>query len=544
MLPTRLTPVMSRRSVTLLLSLVLCLPTTIASAQQARPKLVVVLVVDQMRADYLVRYANLYEKGLKRLTSEGAWFQNAAYPYMSTLTCVGHTTIGTGTLPYHHGIIQNAWYDRETQKSVTCTEDSEATEISYGTLTGIGDSARRMLAPSLAETMKKTAKARVVTMSLKPRSAIGLAGHDADGVFWVDDRGVWATSSAYAKEPLAWAASFFKANPIDRDAGKTWERSLPAERYQGPDDAPGERGANGWDAKFPHPLGVAGDRAFYAHWTLSPYADAYLVDFAAAAIDALHLGKGDGTDFLGVSFSTLDLIGHSYGPRSHEVQDDLYCLDRTLGHFLDVLDDKVGAGNYVLALSADHGVADIPEQSEGGGRVLPNVVGASIDAVLKSAEYGDGPFVAASVGSDVYLKPGVYDRLHADHATLKKLTEAMGKLSGVARVLTADDVSDASARTSKDPQIRATALSYVPGRSGDLIVIPKENWIMGAIVTTHGTLYPYDQRVPIVLYGAGILPGPRPEAATPADIAPTLAAIAGVTLGPVDGKVLTPALKK
>jgi predicted AlkP superfamily pyrophosphatase or phosphodiesterase len=528
-----------------LLSLVLGVPAATPSAQgQARPKLVVVLVVDQMRADYLVRYAGLYEKGLKRLTTDGAWFQNAAYPYMSTLTCVGHTTIGTGTLPYRHGIIQNAWYDRESARSVTCTEDQETTEISYGALTGVGDSARRMLAPSLAETMKKQVKARAVTMSLKPRSAIGLAGHDADGVFWIDDRGVWATSSAYAKEPLAWAASFIRANPIDRDAGKTWERSLPVERYQGPDDAPGERGSNGWDAKFPHALGAAGDRAFYAHWTTSPYADAYLVDFASAAIDELHLGKGDGIDFLGVSFSTLDLIGHAYGPRSHEVQDELLWLDRTLGRFLDVLDEKVGPGNYVLALTADHGVADVPEQTEGGGRVLSNVLGASIDAVLKGASYGDGPFVAASVGSDVYLKPGVYDRLRADKPTIQKLTDAMSKLSGVARVLIADDVADASARTSNDPQIRATALSYVPGRSGDLIVIPKENWIMGAIVTTHGTLNPYDQRVPIVLYGAGIKAGKRTEAATPADIAPTLAAIAGVTLGSVDGKVLTPALKK
>jgi hypothetical protein len=144
----------------------------------------------------------------------------------------------------------------------------------------------------------------------------------------------------------------------------------------------------------------------------------------------------------------------------------------------------------------------------------------------------------------VYLKPGVYDRLAADEKTRKALVAAMGKLSGVARVLTADDVSSAKARESKDPEIRATALSYYPGRSGDLIVIPKPNWIMGAIVTTHGTLNPYDQRVPIILYGAGIRAGARSEAATPADIAPTLAAIAGVKLEPVDGKVLTGALKK
>jgi predicted AlkP superfamily pyrophosphatase or phosphodiesterase len=514
------------------------------AAQASGPKLVVLIVVDQMRADYLTRYASLYEKGLKRLTSDGAWFQNAAYPYMSTLTCVGHTTIATGTLPYRHGIIQNAWFDRETGKSVTCTSDADTTEVSYGAFSGPGDSAKRMLAPSLAETIRKQRHGRVVTMALKPRSAIGLAGHEADSVIWLDERGAWQTSSAFATGKAAWAAAFISANPIDRDAGKSWERALPEDRYTGPDDGPGEGKSNGWTTTFPHALGAAGDRAFYAHWTVSPFADDYMEQMAEAAIDENHLGQGDGVDVLGISFSTLDLIGHTFGPRSQEIQDDLVHVDRALGRLLDHLDEKVGAGNYVLALSADHGVADIPEQSQGGGRVINAVLSGSIDAVLKGASYGDGPFVDAIAGSDVYLKAGVYDKLHADAKTTKALIEGMAKLSGVARVLTADDVNTAAARQSKDAQIRATALSYFPGRSGDLIVIPKENWIMGAVVTTHGTLNPYDQRVPVIFYGAGIRPGTRSEAATPADIAPTLAAIVGVKLEPVDGKVLTPALKK
>jgi predicted AlkP superfamily pyrophosphatase or phosphodiesterase len=514
------------------------------AAQSARPKLVVMLVVDQMRADYLTRYASLYEKGLKRLTTDGAWFQNAAYPYMSTLTCVGHTTIATGTLPWRHGIIQNAWYDRESGKSVTCTEDADTTEVSYGSFNGPGDSPRRMMMPSLAETMKKDLKGRVITMSIKARSAIGLAGHDADAVIWLDERGAWQTSSAFPGGKAAWAAAFVAANPIDRDAGKTWERTLPEDKYAGPDDGPGEGRSNGWTTTFPHALGAAGDRAFYPHWTVSPFADEYLEQMAEAAIDENHLGKGDATDFLGVSFSTLDLIGHTFGPRSHEVQDELVRLDRTLDKLLTHLDEKVGPGNYVLSLSADHGVADIPEQAQGGGRVITAVISGSIDAVLKGASYGDGPFVAAVAGSDVYLKPGVYERLRGDARTRQALVEAMAKLSGVARVLTADEVSSEAARASKDPQIRATALSYYAGRSGDLIVIPKENWIMGATVTTHGTLHAYDQRVPILLFGAGIRPGIRSEPAMPADIAPTLASLVGVHLDPVDGKVLTAALKK
>src|SRR6185295_12936790 len=188
---------------------------------------------------------------------------------------------------------------------------------------------------------------------------------------------------------------------------------------------------------------------------------------------ANHLGKGEGVDFLGISFSTMDLIGHAFGPRSHEVQDELVRLDRTLGRLLSALDEKVGAGNYVLALSADHGVADVPEQVQGAGRVISSVINGAIDAALKPS-FGDGPFVAALGGSDVYLKPGVYEKMKANKDALQLTIDTLSKLSGVARVLTADQVSPESARTSKDAQIRATALSYYPGRSGDLIIIPKE----------------------------------------------------------------------
>jgi predicted AlkP superfamily pyrophosphatase or phosphodiesterase len=381
-------------------------------------------------------------------------------------------------------------------------------------------------------------------MAIKARSAIGLAGHDADTVTWLDDRGTWATSSAYANGKAGWVSTFITANPIERDAGKTWDRTLPAARYEGPDDAPGEGRSNGWSTTFPHPLGVAGDRAFYAHWMMSPFADEYLEQMAEAAIDENHLGQQDTTDFLGVSFSTFDMIGHTFGPRSHEIQDELVRLDRTLGRLLDRLDEKVGAGNYVVALSADHGVAEIPDQVPGGGRVVGSVLSGAIDAVLKGAGYGDGELVAATAGSDVYLKTGVYDRLRTDAKTRRALLDTMAKLSGVARVVTADDVNTAAARQSRDPQIKAVALSYFPGRSGDLIVIPKPNWIMGTSVTTHGTLNAYDRQVPVIFYGAGIRRGVRTESASPADIAPTLGSMVGVRLDPVDGKILSGALKK
>jgi len=518
-------------------------PSHVAAQQPAgKPKLVVFIAVDQMRADYLERYASLYDKGLTRLTHNGAWFKKAAYPYLNTITCAGHSTLGTGTFPYKHGMVLNQWYERESDKTVTCNEDASVSEVSYGSFSGAGDSAKRMQMPTLAELMRRALKTRVVTMSIKPRAAIGLAGHEGDSVTWLDERGAWTTSTAYSKTPAPWLAAFIKGNPITRDAGKVWTRMLPANRYQYSDDGAGEGKPNGWSTKFPHPLGPSGDAAYLAHWMQSPFANDYVGEMAEASVEALHLGKGDGVDFLGISFSSLDIVGHTFGPRSHEVQDVLARLDATLGKLLAYLDENVGEGNYVLALSADHGVADVPEQISNGGRQASTVIAAAVEAALKPV-LGDGPFVEANAYTDLYLKKKAADKLKTDRRVFEAISDGLLKVSGVARVLKGDELASQSARTSKDPQVRAAALSYFPGRSGDIIIIPKENWLLAASVTTHGTLYSYDQRVPIIFYGAGIRPGAYNDEATPADVAATLASIVGVRLPSPDGHVLKSALR-
>jgi predicted AlkP superfamily pyrophosphatase or phosphodiesterase len=513
-----------------------------ARQSAAKLKLVVFVAVDQLRADYLERYADLYDKGLRRLTHDGAWFKRATYPYLNTITCAGHSTLGTGTFPYKHGMVLNQWYDRQSGQIVTCNEDSSVKEVSYGNFSGPGESARKMLMPTLAELMHRTAKARVVTMSIKARSAIGLAGHEADSVVWLDERGAWETSTAYSKAPVDWVSAFIKGNPVTRDAGKVWQRTLPEKRYQYADAGVGEGKPRGWSSTFPHPLGPAGDAAYILNWIQSPFSNDYLGEMAAAAIDALHLGQREATDFLGVSFSALDLVGHTFGPRSHEVQDVLVRLDATLGRFLAYLDENVGEGNYVLALSADHGVADIPEQIGHGGRQEAQVIAAAVEAALKPL-FGAGPFVETNAYTDLYLKPQAAVKLRNDPRAFKAINDALLKISGVARVLKGDELASADARTSKDPQVRAAALSYYPGRSGDIIIIPKENWLLAASVTTHGTLYSYDQHVPVLFYGAGIRPGGYNDPATPADISATLASIVGVHLPSPDGQVLKNALR-
>ncbi len=532
-----------REITTAILFVMLCMPAPARLAAQSapKPKLVVFVVVDQLRADYLERYSNLFDKGLRRLTRDGAWFKKAAYPYLNTVTCPGHSTLGTGTFPYQHGMVLNQWYERDTDKVVTCTEDSSVTEVSYGNLKGGGDSAKRMRMPTLAETMRRNVKARVVTMSVKARSAIGLAGHEGDSVVWLDERGAWETSTAYAKTPIAWLSAFVKGNPVTRDADKVWERTLPVNRYQFSDDGAGEGKPAGWSTTFPHPLGSGGDAAYVSHWITSPYANDYLGEMAEAAIDALHLGKGEGVDFLGISFSALDSVGHTFGPRSHEVQDVLVRLDATLGKLLQYLDENVGDGNYVLALSADHGVADIPEQVE-GGRQSAQVIAAAVEAALKPL-YGKGPFVETNAYTDIYLKPDAADKVKSDPRAFTAINDGLLRISGIARVIKGNDLASAAARTSKDLQVRAAALSYFPGRSGDIIIIPKEKWLLATSVTTHGTLYSYDQRVPVIFYGAGIRPGASNDPATPADVAATLASIVGVSLPSPDGQVLKGALR-
>jgi predicted AlkP superfamily pyrophosphatase or phosphodiesterase len=518
---------------------------TLSAQAPARPKLVVILVVDQMRADYLERYAGAFTGGLRRLMRDGAWFTRAAYPYLNTVTCAGHSTIGTGTFPYRHGMVLNNWFDPEMGKSPYCTDDPSAHEISYNNLSSVqGDSAKRLLTKAIGEQVMN-AGGRSVAISLKPRSAVPLTGKKATAVIWFDDRGGWTTSSAFTDAPIPFLQRFIELNPVSADFDTVWERSLPPSAYQDEDDGDREGMLAGGTRTFPHALGVAGgkpDAAFYSRWQRSPYSDEYLGRMAAAAVDDLKLGRGGATDFLAVSFSALDVVGHVFGPRSHEVQDVLIRLDRTIGRLLDHLDASVGPVNYVLGLSADHGVAEIPIPGERGGRIPSRQIRDALEKAL-ALEMGAGEHVASTAFTDLYLSPAARARLATDEKLRKSALDALRAVPGIADAFYGKELATAAARGSTDPVRRAAALSYYDGRSGDLIVVPKEFWLLSSSVTTHGTLYAYDQRVPVLLFGAAIRGGRYTQASTPADLMPTLAAIAGLSIAPTDGRVLKEAIK-
>jgi predicted AlkP superfamily pyrophosphatase or phosphodiesterase len=500
-----------------------------------RAPLIVILVVDQMRAQYLEDYGDRLTSGLKRLMSEGAWFRRAAYPYLNTITCAGHSTIGTGALPYRHGMILNAWWDRAAARSVSCTSDPAAKAIGYmGTPTG-GDSAASLLVPPLGQQLREKAGGRSVAVSLKARSALTLVGNNANAVMWFDDRAGWTTSTAVTDRPIEWVQKFIAANPVDADRGKTWERMLPLTAYRGEDDGKGERAPTGWTRTFPHPIGEPAAQ-FLAQWQRSPFADEYLGRFAAHAIDTLDLGHGEGTDFISVSFSSLDLLGHQYGPASHEAQDLLFRLDRTIGALLDHLDARLGRDGYVLAISADHGVADVPEQTGAGREPAADILSA-IDKAL-GPFFGPGKYALHAAYTDIYLAPGILEKLQQSPEASAAVLDAIRALPGIAHAFRRDEIDGEAVRRGSDPVKRAAALNFYGPRSGDLIIVPERNWLLSTAATTHGTLYPYDQRVPVIFFGAGVKPGVYDTPATPADIAPTLAALAGAPFAATDGRPL------
>src|SRR6202790_2826777 len=541
-----------------------------AVRDSSKPKLVVILVVDQMRGDYIDKFQHQWTGGLKRLVNEGAWFREAAYPYGATETCVGHSTISTGAFPASHGMVANEWWDREQGKDVTCTADASVKNIAYeptvpaasnaaGSASGTassaaGDSADKMLIPAFAEELKfqSGARTRVVAMSLKARAAITLAGHQADSVTWWDGAtGLWQTSSAYPQSPFI--AEFVKLHPVTGDYGKTWAPLLPESAYLYDKTAFNAGPPPNYGATFPHTLRGGPDVAFYSQWATSPYAETYLARMAEDAVDKLQLGGGPGIDFLSVSFSSVDYVGHSFGPRSWEVQDELARLDRDLGEFFTHLDKTVGRGKYVVAFSSDHGVAPIPEDLRktgiDAGRLNLEEVRNRIEQALEPLHF-EKPSVSKIDGADVYFTPGTYAKVKSDPHALQAVIDAIQGTPGVARVYQAERLDDRPA--TRNPIRSAEAAGFLKNRSGDLLIVPKPYWIWDYSApgkpgrnggTSHGTPNYYDQRVPVILMGPGIRRGKYYEAATPADIAPTLATLCGITLVMHDGRTLAEALE-
>ncbi len=520
-----------------------------AAAPPQHPKLVVLIVVDQMRADYLEKFSGNFHDGFRRLMKDGEWFTNAAYPYAKTVTCAGHSTVSTGDFPSTHGMINNSWWDRAAGKTVTCTGDPKSSLIVYGASAGAagaksGESDWQMKAPSFAEQLRaQSAGSRIVTLSLKARAAISMAGHRADSVTWLSGTQL-VTATAFADSPRPELEAYVKSHPIESEFGKPL-----AVRHEGhgtttdvSSEAKSAKVSDEMQAKIVPVWTVKS----IDEWEASGFSDAYLEKLAEVEIDKLKLGHGEGTDFLAISFSALDLVGHAKGPDSPDVHKTLVYLDATLGELFDVLDHRVGKGNYVLAITGDHGVARVPEiavkDGVDAGRADVGELTAGITKALAPFGGGEKP-VAAFADGDIYFAAGIWDKISADPKAMEAVFAAIRGVRGVADVFRVDQLGELAA---KNPLARAALLSEYPGRGGDLFVITKPNWFFDrrnklggwGEGTTHGSPYPYDQRVPIILMGAGIRAGKIAVAVTPADIAPTFAELTGITIAHTDGHPL------
>jgi predicted AlkP superfamily pyrophosphatase or phosphodiesterase len=510
------------------------------------PKLVVLISIDQMRGDYIDKFQHQWTKGLKRLVTEGAWFRQADYPYYNNVTCAGHASISTGTVPAVHGMVLNQWWERNNSRLVSCTDDESQKLVTYGIpVKGVGHSAKHLLSTTLSDELRLQGPAapRVVGISLKARSAITLAGRKPDAVIWLDEAdGEWVTSTAFANAPASFFADYIVKHPLRGEMGRRWDRSLRPDQYVGEYSAQDRRSIALVTKQFPHTVKGTGAEvggAFTDAWESSPFSDEYLAALATTAIDAMKLGRGPATDFLGISFSALDKVGHDFGPDSHEVQDVLVHLDARLGALLDKLDRDVGKGNYVVGLSSDHGVSPVPErikaQGFDAGRINTTAIGRAIDEILVR-ELGGGPYRTRVIYNDVYFNEGVYLQLKEQPRAMEAVLDVIRRTEGVWRVYRKEELS------AGDPLTRPSALSHYEGRSGDVKMLGRAYWITSSSTTTHGTGHRYDTRVPVLLFGYGIKRGEYLEPAAPIDLAPTLAFLSNITLPDAAGRVLSEAL--
>ncbi len=536
-----------------------------AAVQTKRPRLVLLIAVDQFRYDYLERFGDLFGAGgLRRLMRDGASWAECNYDHVPTETAPGHATMLTGAWPSETGIIANLWYDRVEGKSVENVSD-DSVRLLGGGAGEQASSPRNLLASTLGDQLKMATagRARVVGVSSKNRAAILPAGRMADAAYWYSTQtGAFVSSTYYFDQLPDWAARFNAAKPADKFFGAKWERMLPAAEYErraGRDDAPWEKAADNSSYVFPHVVDGGLKEpgpAFYNALDFSPYSNDLVLSFAEAALLNEKLGADEDTDVLTVSFSANDIVGHRYGPYSHEAMDMTLRVDRQIARLLELVDARVGLGNTVVAFTADHGVAPTPEQAIAmrlpGGRVNPSDILTAVRNRIRArfGKPGDkdttADYVQTFSNYQIYFNRAALERDGVSQEEIERVAgEAMLTVPGVARYFTRTQLL-AGAVSPSDALARRVLHGYNPKRSGDVVVIQEAYKYItsGTSGATHGTPYAYDTHVPLVIMGGGLVPGRYLNAATPADIAPTLARVLNVEPpSNATGRVLAEAFK-
>lgn len=525
-------------------------PTPPPDPEKAKPpvKLVVLVVFDQMRGDFLAKWQPHFgEGGFKRLQSDGAWFPDCHYPFGTTATGPGHSSMLSGASPSRTGIVNNEWYDRASAGSAYCAGTSryELVPTPARKSTKPVGTPDRMLSPTLGDEITAAKRGKVFGLSLKDRSGILPSGKKPDGVYWFT--GQFVTSTYYRDTPHPWADEFNKSGAADAYLGKEWVRlrsDLDYDKLAGPDDGTGEGKGNGQGVGFPHPTGKAGakgDREYYEALANSPFGNDLLLDFTKTCVAAEKLGQRDGAcDLLTVSFSSNDLIGHTWGPDSHEVLDATLRSDALMAKFTRFLDESVGKGQWAMVVTADHGICPLPEfsakQGKDAKRVSANAVREAAEAYLRATidKNAAAPtaFVEAIPAPYIYLN---HKAISAKNLKPEQVADDLaGFLRGYAGVHAIYTHAQLKAGAVKpDDEIGQRVLkAFHPDRSGDLYVVMKPLYLLGGDATTtgtnHGSPHDYDTHSAFLAYGPGIAGGKRDEKVTPLHAAAILAHFAGV----------------
>ncbi|PSL35509.1 alkaline phosphatase PafA [Chitinophaga ginsengisoli] len=509
------------------------LQTVVVSAQKPveRPKLVIGIVVDQMRWDYLYRYYDRYEAGgFRRMLSEGFSCENTFITHLPSFTAVGHSTIYTGSVPAIHGITGNDWTDQVSGRHWYCTEDT--VEQSVGTTSDVGRmSPRNLLASTITDELKIATnfRSKVVGISLKDRASILPAGHAADGAFWLDDSNAsFVTSTYYMRDLPEWTKAFNARQLPAQMMSKPWETLYPINTYiqSTADTAKWEGTFSGETAPaFPHNMPAIYQKDKGSLRT-TPSGNTLTLEFAKAAIEGYNLGSNTVTDFLTINCASTDYVGHKYGPNSIEVEDTYLRLDKDLATFFRYLDQRVGKGKYLVFLSADHGAANsvgfMKEYKIPAG--LPDSkMMTGLNAVLKD-RFGADKLALTSENYHIGFDLKTISAQKLDYDAIKKITvQYLQKLPGVQFAADVDNLGNSPI---PEPIKTMIANGYNSKRCGSVVIIPEPGWYSGSDKgTTHGNWNPYDTHLPLVFMGWHVKHGASNDVVSMADIAPTIAAM-------------------
>lgn len=501
------------------------------TAVPSKPKLIVGIVVDQMAYEFLYRYQDVYgANGFKKLLKEGYSCENTHYNYIPTYTGPGHASIYTGSVPAINGIVSNDWYDRKMNKFMYVTSDS--TVHGVGTPSALSNqSPRNLLSTSICDMLKLSnlQHSKVIGIALKDRGAILPAGHSANAAYWYDGSvNSWVTSSFYMDSLPKWVQDYNATKPAEKYLNQNWNLYLPKESYRfATADSVSWENVNIGEpgSQFPHYLNFTGNSEIIKG---TPFGNSITREFAEAILKNEKMGKGNYTDFLCVSFSSTDYVGHGYGPHSVEMEDTYLRLDNDIAGFIAFLDATYGKENYLMFLTADHGVSPVPQYLQSlkipSGTKTELQMTAEMEAYL-DAQLGNKNWIITYTNQQVYLNEALLDSMHMEkEEVFLILHDYVLKMDGVADIFLIDDINDFSYPAGlKEKMING----IYPKRSGDIQIIYEPYWFDAyrPTGTTHGSHYAYDTHVPLIWYGWKIKPGVNYSEIFVTDIAPTLAAL-------------------